>query len=94
MTANFTICVGTVGSGAWTSPMAATAGGGCSSGLWGESRVYGLGVHPTRAAHVFAGADDGIYKSSDGGQSFDAARLADEQDATCGRSRSIPTTPT
>jgi len=42
-------------------------------GLWSESRVYGLTVHPKEPRTIFAGADDGIYKSTDGGQGF--ARL-------------------
>jgi photosystem II stability/assembly factor-like uncharacterized protein len=33
--------------------------------------VFGLTVHPTQRRTVFAGADDGIYKSEDGGQSFE-----------------------
>jgi hypothetical protein len=40
------------------------------NGLWGESRVYGLATHPGEPRTIFAGADDGIYRSSDGGQSF------------------------
>src|SRR5437879_4735029 len=69
MAGNFTICVGTVGTGAWLSP-----DGGDSwrrvAGLWNESRIYSLTVHPREPRTVFAGAHDGIYKSSDGGQSF------------------------
>ena len=71
MTGNFTICVGTVGSGAWTSPDGGDSWQRVRSGLWGESRVYGLAVHPREPRTVFAGADDGIYKSLDGGQKFE-----------------------
>jgi photosystem II stability/assembly factor-like uncharacterized protein len=71
MTANFTICVGTVGSGAWTSPDGGESWQRVRSGLWGESRVYGLAVHPREPRTLFAGADDGLYKSSDGGQKFE-----------------------
>ena len=71
MTANFTLCVGTVGSGAWVSPDGGESWRRVRSGLWGESRVYGLAVHPREPRTVFAGADDGIYKSQDGGQSFE-----------------------
>ena len=58
------------------------AGCGCSpdggdswqrvrDGLHGESRVYGLAGAPEPSrAPMFAGAEDGIYKSRDGGQSF------------------------
>ena len=69
---SYAICIGTIGSGLWRS-----ADGGDSwkrsqneGGLWSESRVFGLTVHPTEPRTIFAGADDGIYKSSDGGQSF------------------------
>ncbi len=71
MTGNFTLCVGTVGSGAWTSPDGGESWQRVRSGLWGESRVYGLAVHPRESRTVFAGADDGIYQSRDGGQKFE-----------------------
>jgi Sortilin, neurotensin receptor 3, len=71
MTGNFTICVGTVGSGAWTSPDGGESWRRVRSGLWGESRVFGVAVHPREPRTLFAGADDGIYKSRDGGQSFE-----------------------
>ncbi len=81
MTANFTICVGTVGSGAWTSADGGDSWQRVRRGLWGESRIYGLAVHPREPRTVFAGADDGVYKSLDGGQSFERfPDSADEQD--------------
>src|SRR5215472_5376535 len=70
MTANYSICIGTIGSGAWLSPDGGESWKRVQSGLWSESRVFGLTVHPTEPRTVFAGADDGVYKSSDGGQSF------------------------
>ena len=78
---SYAICIGTIGSGLWRSADSGdswkrVAGDG---GLWSESRVYGLTVHPTEPRTIFAGADDGIYKSSDGGQSF--ARLPSPMDA-------------
>lgn len=71
MTAPYTICLGTVGSGLWTSPDGGDSWRRVMKGLWSESRVFGLSVHPTEPRTVFAGADDGIYKSTDGGQSFE-----------------------
>ncbi len=53
MTGNFTICVGTVGSGAWTSPDGGESWRRVRSGLWGESRVYRSRGSPARAAHPF-----------------------------------------
>lgn len=71
MTGAITICVGTVGSGAWTSPDGGDSWRRVGRGLGGESRIYGLAAHPREPRTVFAGADDGIYKSLDGGQSFE-----------------------
>jgi photosystem II stability/assembly factor-like uncharacterized protein len=69
---SYSICIGTIGSGAWLS----TDSGDSwklvqgPNGLWSESRVYALTVHPTEPRTIFAGADDGLYKSTDGGQTF------------------------
>src|SRR5207244_10317765 len=71
MAGNFTICVGTIGSGAWLSPDGGDSWRRVGKGLWSESRVFGLTVHPTEPRTVFAGANDGVYKSTDGGQSFE-----------------------
>jgi photosystem II stability/assembly factor-like uncharacterized protein len=73
MAGNYTICVGTIGSGMWRSPDGGESWQRVRDGLTGESRVYGLSVHPAEPRTVFAGAEDGIYRSGDGGQSF--ARL-------------------
>jgi photosystem II stability/assembly factor-like uncharacterized protein len=70
MAGNYTICVGTIGSGLWLSPDCGDTWNRVRDGLTGESRVYGLTVHPAEPCTVFAGAEDGIYKSRDGGQSF------------------------
>lgn len=79
MSANTTICVGTIGSGAWTSPDGGDTWRRVAAGLWGESRVYGLAVHPAEPRTVFAGAEDGIYRSRDGGRNFE--RLSSPMDA-------------
>jgi photosystem II stability/assembly factor-like uncharacterized protein len=73
MSANYSICVGTIGSGAWLSPDGGESWKRVQQGLWSESRIYSLTNHPKEPRTLFAGADDGVYKSSDGGQSF--ARL-------------------
>ena len=75
MSGAFTICVGTVGSGAWTSADGGDSWRRVRSGLSGESRVYGLAVHPHQPRTVFAGAEDGVYSSGDGGQSFERLDL-------------------
>jgi len=80
MPGNYTICVGTIGSGLWRSPDGGDSWQRVRDGLTGESRVYGLTVHPAEPRIVFAGAEDGIYRSRDGGQSF--ARLDSPMNAT------------
>ncbi len=71
MSRNATLCVGTIGSGAWVSPDGGESWRRVMRGLWSESRVFNLSVHPAEPRTVFAGADDGVYKSQDGGQSFE-----------------------
>lgn len=70
MTKDFSICVGTVGTGAWHSPDGGETWKRVTKGLWGESRVFGMAVHPREPQIIYAGADDGIYRSDDRGQSF------------------------
>src|SRR3954470_16421848 len=70
MPSNYTICVGTIGSGLWLSSDGGDRWQRVRDGLHGESRVYGLAVHPAEPRTIFAGAEDGLYKSRDGGQSF------------------------
>src|SRR5947209_15383620 len=71
MSGKYTICAGTIGSGLWLSGDGGESWRRVMKGLWSESRVFGLAVHPHDPRTLFAGADDGIYKSSDGGQSFE-----------------------
>jgi photosystem II stability/assembly factor-like uncharacterized protein len=70
MTKGFSISVGTVGTGAWHSPDGGETWKRVGTGLWGESRVFGLTVHPTKPNIIYAGADDGIYRSDDRGMTF------------------------
>ena len=69
---SYSICIGTIGSGAWLSTDSGDNWKRSQNdgGLWSESRVYGLTVHPTEPRTIFAGADDGIHKSTDGGRTF------------------------
>jgi photosystem II stability/assembly factor-like uncharacterized protein len=71
MTGDFTICVGTVGTGAWISPDGGDSWRQVRTGLWAESRIFGFAVHPTEPRTLLAGADDGIYRSEDGGEHFE-----------------------
>jgi Sortilin, neurotensin receptor 3, len=71
MTDNFTICAGTIGTGAWVSPDGGESWRQVRTGLWAESRVFGFAAHPQRPRTLLAGADDGIYRSDDGGEHFE-----------------------
>ena len=71
MADNFTICAGTVGTGAWVSPDGGESWRQVRTGLWAESRVFGFAIHPKQPRTMLAGADDGIYRSEDGGEHFE-----------------------
>lgn len=71
MADNFTICAGTVGTGAWVSPDGGESWRQVRTGLWAESRVFGFAIHPKQPRSMLAGADDGIYRSEDGGEHFE-----------------------
>src|SRR5207248_11188789 len=71
MSGKYTICAGTIGSGLWLSGDGGESWRRIMKGLWSESRVFGRTVHPHEPRTLFAGAHDGIYKSNDGGHSFE-----------------------
>ncbi len=71
MAHDFTMCVGTVGTGIWRSENSGETWGQVRGDLWGESRVYGLTVHPDDPQVIYAGTDTGIYRSQDGGKQFE-----------------------
>jgi photosystem II stability/assembly factor-like uncharacterized protein len=71
MTDNLTICVGTVGTGAWLSRDGGESWRQVRTGLWAESRVFTFAVHPRQPRTLLAGADDGVYLSEDGGEHFE-----------------------
>src|SRR6516165_3747197 len=71
MAEDFTICAGTIGTGAWLSPDGGESWRQVRTGLWAESRVFSLAVHPSQPRTLLAGADDGIYRSEDGGGHFE-----------------------
>lgn len=70
---NFTICLGTLGTGLWRS----TDGGETwqrarlGDGYQGEKSVYGLAVHPRDPSIIYAAGGDGVYMSHDRGASFE-----------------------
>ena len=71
MARNFTICVGTVGTGVWRSPDGGATWGRVGSGIWGDTRVFDVVVHPNTPSVVYAGTDEGVFHSQDRGKSFE-----------------------
>ena len=70
MAKKMTICVGTLGQGAWRSTDGGKNWERVSEGLYGESAVRALAVHPRDSSVIYAGVDDGIYRSQDQGESW------------------------
>jgi len=73
MAKNFTVCMGSLGTGLWRS-----ADGGekwqrarLGDGYQGEKSVYGLAVHPKDPSIIFAAGGDGVYRSRDRGMNFE-----------------------
>jgi photosystem II stability/assembly factor-like uncharacterized protein len=71
MAKDFTICVGTIGTGLWQSSDGGETWRFVYKGLWLESRIFSLAVHPRDPRIVYAGTDDGVYRSEDRGASFE-----------------------
>ena len=70
MAKNISILIGTIGAGLWRSPDGG-ASWGRVGGVWGDSRVYALAVHPKEPSIIYAGTDEGIYLSHNRGESFE-----------------------
>jgi photosystem II stability/assembly factor-like uncharacterized protein len=76
MPANYSICLGTAGWGAWHSPD--------SGGSWTRhrapfplnSRIQALVAHPAQPHTVFAGGDTGLFASYDGGMQWERVGAA------------------
>ena len=67
MAKDISILVGTIGAGLWVSH----DGGrnyGRAGGIWGDMKVFGLKVDPSDPAVVYAGTDEGIFRSVNRGR--------------------------
>jgi photosystem II stability/assembly factor-like uncharacterized protein len=73
MSQDFTICVGTIGSGIWRSPDGGETWTRIRPRRYPESDIRALAVHPREPHIVYAGTDSGVYRSTDRGASW--ARL-------------------
>ena len=70
MAKNFSIHVGTIGTGLLHS----SDGGatwGRAGGIWGDSRVFAVAASPKDPSRIYAGTDEGIYRSNDNGNSYE-----------------------
>ena len=71
MTQNATICVGTLGQGIWRSSDGGDTWLRVRHGLYSESAVRALVVHPSDARIMYGGADSGVYRSEDSGEHWE-----------------------
>src|SRR5215204_5712279 len=73
MAKNFSIVVGTLGMGLWQSPDGGQswARGKLWNGYQGGRSTFGLAVHPRDSRVMFAGTDEGLYRSEDRGKNFE-----------------------
>ncbi len=73
MAKDFSIIVGTLGMGLWQSPDGGQswARGKLWHGYQGGRSTFGLAVHPSDSRVIFAGTDEGLYRSEDRGKNFE-----------------------
>ena len=71
MATNVTICVGTLGQGIWRSGDSGETWTRVRQGLYSESAVRALAVHPREPQVIYAGTESGIYRSGDRGASWE-----------------------
>ncbi len=79
MVKDITICVGTIGQGIWRSADGGETWGRVRQGLYTESAVRSLVVHPQDSRTMYAGAESGIYRSDNKGERW--ARLTDDRNS-------------
>lgn len=71
MASNMTICVGTLGQGIWRSSDGGDTWARVRQGLYSESAVRALAVHPRDSHVIYAGTNSGLYRSEDRGASWE-----------------------
>jgi photosystem II stability/assembly factor-like uncharacterized protein len=70
MADHVSICVGTVGQGIWQSPDGGESWARITNGISFETEVRAFAVHPQRPEVIFAGTDQGLYRSDNAGKSW------------------------
>ncbi len=71
MTANSVIYAGTVGQGVWRSLDEGETFQRFCTGMFMEAEVRALAVHPTDPECLYAGTDAGLYRTMNGGESWE-----------------------
>ena len=66
-----TICVGSLGQGIWRSSDGGDTWLRVRRGLYSESAVRTLAVHPSDARIMYCGADSGVYRSEYSGEHWE-----------------------
>ena len=70
MSAAHTICLGTIGSGIWRSEDSGQSWANIRDGIWNDSNIYSLTADPTDSRVIYAGTQEGIFRSDDRAVSF------------------------
>ena len=70
MSAAHTICLGTIGSGIWRSEDGGQSWANIRDGIWNDSNIYSLTADPTDSRVIYAGTQEGIFRSDDRAVSF------------------------
>ena len=70
MTAAHTVCIGTIGSGIWRTEDGGDSWANIRDGIWNDNNIYSLTADPTDSRVIYAGTQEGIFRSDDRAVSF------------------------
>ena len=86
------VYVGTIGQSVWRSEDGGASFRRASEGVFSESDIRALAVHPGRPEVLYLGTERGCYRSTNGGDRWDpmTRRWATPTSGTCSRRRRRP----
>ena len=87
MTAAHTICLGTMASGIWRSEDEGHSWANIRDGIWNDNNIYALTADPTDSRVIYAGTQEGIFRSDDRAVSFPASGRPPERLPSLGHRR-------